>query len=214
MDQPSMTGRSAVRRAALAAAAAVGLSLPTLAQTEMPEADADAGAAPASATDPAADDSPDLAHPPSREALAWEAFHYMDGGLLPPEGRANLVMLAWHAAMANLCHELVLDHERFGAAFATLEHADAASLSGAEHEYFRHHLAVNFGIAVGILLAEMAGSREEVEENCEAARAYASDASAGRIYFDVEATFRDTLRDAAAEEGVGATGADAEGDAE
>jgi len=182
-------------RTSLYAATAVMIALPTVAQDTSP--------------DPAAT-SDEVPHPPSREELAWNTFHVMDGGLLPPEGRSTLMLLAWHAAMANLCADIVLDHDRFGRAYATLEHADAASLTSAEHAYFRHHLSVNFGVATGILLAEMAGSHEEVAANCEAARIYATEVSVGQIYFDVLPSFEETLQDAAADEGVGRAGTETE----
>ncbi len=134
-----------------------------------------------------------LVHPENREHAAWNAFNVMDGGMLRPTDRTMLVSLAWHAAMANLCPGIFLDHERFGAAYATIEHADYASLTGEEHEYFRHHLAVNFGVATGILLSEMGGTPEEIVARCAEVHIYAESSTLGPIFFDVEATIDDAL---------------------
>ncbi|MEO0821929.1 MAG: hypothetical protein AAF074_16065 [Pseudomonadota bacterium] len=141
-----------------------------------------------------------LAHPENRAHAAWNAFNVMDGGILRPADRTTLISLAWHAAMANLCPGIFLDHERFGAAFATIEHADYASLTAAEHAYFRHHIAVNFGVATGILLAEMGGTPEEIVARCAEVHLYAENSTLGPIYFDVEATLDEALADAPAPE--------------
>ncbi len=150
--------------------AALAVALPALAQEEAPEV-------------------------ANREAAAWHVHAALMSDMLPPQMQGEFMTLAWHATAANLCADLFLDHERFGTAFARLEHADMASLSSEQHEYFRHHLAVNFGVAVGILLAEHAGTPEEVAAFCEDAVAFALD-PAHETVFDTEGL-------AAAAEGAG-----------
>lgn len=132
---------------------------------------------------PAAAEDPSEA---SRNAAAWRAAQALQGDMLPGALHAEFMLLAWHAAAANLCAPLMLDHEKFGAAYATLEHSDAASLSEAEHAYFRHHLAVNFGVAVGIMLAQHSRTPEEVAEFCAAAEAFARDPEEANV-FDADA---------------------------
>ena len=123
-----------------------------------------------------------------RESAAWAAAATIEGDVLMPTQRGTLMLLAWHATAANLCSSLVLDHERFGTAYATIEHSDAASLSDAEHEYFRHHLAVMLGVSVGIMLAEHAGTPEEVASFCEEAETFAKDATEENYFERDEAT--------------------------
>ncbi len=145
------------------------------------------------ATDEAGGNGDALVHPENREHAAWNAFNVMDGGMLRPNDRTTLISLAWHAAMANLCPGIFLDHEKFGAAYVTIEHADFASLTAAEHEYFRHHLAVNFGVATGILLAEMGGTPEEIAARCAEVHIYAENSTLGPVFFDVEPTIDEAL---------------------
>lgn len=113
----------------------------------------------------------------ARVDAAWNVARAMQGGMLAPGQTARFMLLAWHAAAANLCEDLALDHTAFGVAWADLEHADMASLSDEEHRYFQHHLAVNFGVAVGIMLAEHAGTPQEIADFCHSALAYADDDS-------------------------------------
>ena len=130
-------------------------------------------------------DDAQVKQPENREAAAWIAAGAIEGDILTPVQRGQLMSLAWHATAANLCTSLVLDHERFGTAYAGIEHSDAASLSEDEHEYFRHHLAVVFGVTVGIMLAEHAGTPEEVAGFCSEAEEFAKE-EAPNNYFDTE----------------------------
>ena len=118
-------------------------------------------AAPAAAGEP-----PAPVHPEGRAHAAWLAAETLRGGVLAPEHESAFMLLAWQAAAASLCPEVALDHARFGIGYARLEHADIASLSDEEHAFFRHHLAVSFGVAVGILLAELGATDETRDAAC------------------------------------------------
>ncbi len=97
---------------------------------------------------------------------AWLEAYEMQGDVLTPEQRTELSHLAWHAAVANICDGLALDHAKFGAALGALQHADIATMSDREIAYYEHHLAVNFGVAVGIMLATHTGDAAATEAYC------------------------------------------------
>jgi hypothetical protein len=97
---------------------------------------------------------------------AWLEAYEMQGDVFTPAQRSLLSHLAWHAAVANICDGLSLDHARFGAALGGLEHTDAVAMSDDELRYYEHHVAVNFGVAVGLFLATHDFGDAETEEYC------------------------------------------------
>jgi hypothetical protein len=115
-----------------------------------------------------------------REDAAWLQAYEMQGNMLTGPQRTALNQLAYHAAAANICEDLVLDRAKFSSGLAALEHADIVSLSDAELEYYQRHLMVNFGVAVGIMLAEHA---DNAAAFCEDAHAHMNDPDAVH-YFD------------------------------
>ncbi len=115
-----------------------------------------------------------------REGAAWlQAYEMQDNVFTGPQ-RTALNQLAYHAAAANICEGLVLDRAKFSTGLAALEHADIVSLSDDELDYYHRHLLVNFGVAVGIMLAEHA---DDAAVFCEDARAHMNDPDAVH-YFD------------------------------
>ena len=120
--------------------------------------------------------------PKNRESEAWLTAYDMQGGVLTGNQQHQLLTLAWHGAVANLCEELQLDHLKFGQAMAAIEHSDAASMSDDEHEFFRQSLMINYGVAVGIMLAEHA---DDKEATCTDALEFAKD-DEDVNYFDME----------------------------
>ena len=65
---------------------------------------------------------------------------------------------------------------------AAIEHSDAASMSDDEHEFFRQSLMINYGVSVGIMLAEHA---DDKEATCADALEFAKDEEDVN-YFDME----------------------------
>lgn len=120
------------------------------------------------------------------QAEAWQTAYDMQGDLLTPINRSRLHVLAWHAAAANLCEPLVLDHTSFGQAYATIEHSDAASLSDQEHTYFRQHLGASFGVAVGITIAGATADPETTALFCQEAVAAAEQAPTNHFFVSAE----------------------------
>lgn len=120
--------------------------------------------------------------PKNRESEAWLTAYDMQGGVLTGNQQQHLLTLAWHGAVANLCETLQLDHLKFGQAMAVIEHSDAASMSDDEHEFFRQSLMINYGVSVGIMLAEHADDKEAA---CADALEFAKDEEDVN-YFDME----------------------------
>ncbi|MEL6766745.1 MAG: hypothetical protein AAFP17_06165 [Pseudomonadota bacterium] len=125
-------------------------------------------ALPAAAGETAADAAGDATGDAATNRIgpAWQEAYEMQGMVFTAEQRAALLDLAWHAMAANICDELMLDHAKFGMALGALQHADGPDMSDEEHRYYEHHVAVSFGVAVGIMLAEHAKGPEETVGFC------------------------------------------------
>ena len=97
----------------------------------------------------------------TREQLepAWlQASRLLDGALNPKQ-QSELNTLAYSAAVANLCEGFALHRERFKKGFDYLKHEDSARMKPEETAYFERHLLFNYGVAVGLFLAEGAADR-------------------------------------------------------
>ncbi len=97
----------------------------------------------------------------AREQLepAWlQASRLLDGALNPKQ-QSELNTLAYSAAVANLCEGFALNREQFKKGFGYLKHEDSARMKPEETAYFERHLLVNYGVAVGLFLAEGAADQ-------------------------------------------------------
>ncbi|MEZ5936042.1 MAG: hypothetical protein R3F54_29875 [Alphaproteobacteria bacterium] len=106
----------------------------------------------------------------------------MHGGKFTPEQQNELVNLAWHLVVNNLCEDIHVDPLAFGEAMADFEHADGDDVSDKEHEFFVQHIIVNLGVATGILLAENA---DHAAETCSQAMELIDDPEFAH-YFEVD----------------------------
>ncbi|NJN47183.1 MAG: hypothetical protein HC808_12660 [Candidatus Competibacteraceae bacterium] len=96
-----------------------------------------------------------------RERLdpAWRQARLLLDGVLNPKQQSELNTLAYSAAVANLCEGFRLDKDRFSAGFKYLEHEDLVSMSSDETTCFERHLMFNYGVAVGLFMAEGAANQ-------------------------------------------------------
>ena len=117
-----------------------------------------------------------------RMHTAWDHADQMIGPAVTPEQRSLMVQLAHDAAAANVCDGLFLNRDLVQQGFAGLTHTDEAAMSEAEKTYYERHLLVNYGVQVGIMLAEFSASPETA---CEDARASIDDPDV-RHFLDVE----------------------------
>ncbi|MFO7641040.1 MAG: hypothetical protein R6X17_07160 [Candidatus Competibacteraceae bacterium] len=90
---------------------------------------------------------------------AWRQAHRMLDGVLDSKQQSELNVLAYSTAVANLCEGFALNREQFKKGFNYLAHGDAASMKPEESAYFERHLLVNYGVAVGLFLAEGAADQ-------------------------------------------------------
>ena len=99
--------------------------------------------------------------PPPHETLdpAWQKAVELQDGVLTPRQHSLLNEIAFAAAVSNLCDGYSLERARFSAGFEELQHEDMVSMSAEEAEYFQHHLMFNYGVVVGLFMAEGALDR-------------------------------------------------------
>jgi hypothetical protein len=107
-------------------------------------------AAPALAQDGAEDSTFVRAH----------AIDMLDGQLTEQQ-IALLQSLAYQTAIASVCEGIVLDDEKFIAAFGRLAHEKEAEMSAEQKEYYNRHLLVVYGVMVGGDLADVAANPGE-----------------------------------------------------
>ncbi len=84
----------------------------------------------------------------------WQRAQRMLDGVLTPPQHSELNLIAYSAAAASLCEGFSLDRDKFADGMKQLEHQDLASMSAEEVVYFERHLLFNYGVAVGLFLAE------------------------------------------------------------
>ena len=113
---------------------------------------------------------------PVREQLdpAWLQATRMLDGVLNPKQQSELNTLAYSAAVANLCEGFKLKREQFQKGFNYLAHEDLASMKPEETAYFERHLLFNYGVAVGLFMAEGAADQASF---CKLATAHRGEAA-------------------------------------
>ena len=89
-----------------------------------------------------------------RVDAAWEYSERILGTVLTPEQRSLMLQLAYDTAAANVCDGLFLNRDLVEQGFAGLTHTDAGTMSEEELTYYQRHLLVNYGVQIGIMLAE------------------------------------------------------------
>ena len=99
--------------------------------------------------------------PPPHEALdpAWRKAIDLQDGILTSRQQSLLNDIAFAAAVSNLCDGYSLERAKFSAGFKELQHEDIASMSSEEVDYFQRHLMFNYGVVVGLFMAEGAMDR-------------------------------------------------------
>lgn len=102
----------------------------------------------------AAEEAPAGADDNVRLDSAWDHADQMVGPALSPEQRSLMIQLAYDAAAANVCDGLFLNRDRVQQGFAGLVHTDAGTMTEAEKDYYERHLLINYGVQVGLMLAE------------------------------------------------------------
>ena len=93
-------------------------------------------------------------------------------GILTQEQHSEMNALAFSSAVAGLCDGFSLDRDKFSKGMMTLEHENKANMSAEQIAYFERHLTFNYGVAVGLFLAE--GSMDK-EGLCAAATEHRND---------------------------------------
>lgn len=121
----------------------------------------------------------EVAPDPNHESKAWEIAYEMFGGVFTPEQEHEIVALAWHIAIGNLCDDLAVDQAKFAEAIGQFRHSDGADASDDEHAYFVNQVISNLSVAVGILLAENA---DDPAPSCEAAKEQIADPEFAHLF--------------------------------
>jgi hypothetical protein len=111
----------------------------------------------------------------------WRKATELLDGVLTPEQHSEMNVLAFSAAVAGLCDGFSLDRDKFAKAMKMLEHEDKANMSAEQLNYYEHHLTFNYGVAVGLFLAE--GSMDQADF-CAAATAQRNDPETGLHYWE------------------------------
>ena len=102
---------------------------------------------------------------------AWHQSYELLDGVLAPHQQSELNALAFSAAVANFCEGFDLDQDKFNRGMATLEHVDKLDMNEQELIYFGQHLMFNYGVHVGIFLAEAAHNPSAFCQNAQQERA-------------------------------------------
>jgi hypothetical protein len=84
----------------------------------------------------------------------WLKAEALIDGVMSAAQRSELNTVAFSAAVASLCDGFSLDRDKFMKAMEFLKHEDMVSMSPEEVAYYEHHLMFNYGVAVGLYLAE------------------------------------------------------------
>jgi hypothetical protein len=121
------------------------------------------------------------ADPHERLEPGWRKATDLLDGVLTPEQHSEMNMLAYSAAVAGLCDGFSLNREKFANAMKMLEHDDKANMSAEQISYFQHHVTFNYGVAMGLFLAE--GSMDQTAF-CAAATAQRNDPETGIHYWE------------------------------
>ena len=102
-----------------------------------------------------------------RLKAGWVKATDLIDGVLSPAQRSEMNSLAFSAAVASLCEGFDLNRDKFTTGMKTLEHENKAEMSAEQIDYFETHLTFNYGVAVGLYLAE--GSLDQAGFCAEAA---------------------------------------------
>lgn len=121
------------------------------------------------------------AAPHDRLEAGWRKSTDLLNGILSPAQQSEMNVLAYSAAVAGLCDGFSLDKEKFMSAMNMMKHDSEADMSAEQIEYFENHLTFNYGVAVGLYLAE--GSMDSTGF-CATATAQRSDPETGVHYWE------------------------------
>lgn len=103
-----------------------------------------------------------FAAPPKTGFVREHALAMVEGALTPDQV-TQLQLIAYQAAIADVCEGFDIDGDKFAAAFETLAPVDAAKMSDAQKDYHDKHLLVIFGVLVG---GELGGIAEDPAGAC------------------------------------------------
>ena len=85
---------------------------------------------------------------------AWQQADELLDGSLNPQQHSLLNDIAFASAVDSLCEGFKLDRNKFSAEFAKLKHTRSDAMTTEQMDYFKQHLLFNYGLAVGLFMAE------------------------------------------------------------
>ncbi len=94
----------------------------------------------------------------SHAQAAWDHVHAIAAPFMSPDAISKLQLIAYHLAAEQVCDTVHTDPEKVGAAMLALRPANWDELDEEKQKHWNAALATNFGIVLGVMIAEHAGS--------------------------------------------------------
>lgn len=114
------------------------------------------------------------------EDAAWKAMNADLATVMPRAEIAGLKLIAWHAVAEMLCDRVAMDMDKVTKATAALHPTNWEELTAEDHKTWEHNLLVNYGMIVGVMLAEHAENPAPV---CAEANELMADSASDWHYF-------------------------------
>jgi hypothetical protein len=118
------------------------------------------------------------------ESAAWAAMQKDLAKVIPEHEASELTLVAYHAVAEMLCDNVKMDMEKVKAVVTNLHPTNWDDLNEQDHKQWEHLILVNYGMIVGVMLAEHADNAPPM---CEDARAMIADKENDWHFFMVQA---------------------------
>ena len=117
------------------------------------------------------------------ESAAWTEAYEMLSEYMDAQAVSKMTLVAYHLTAEQLCDDVHTDSNKINEAITAVRPSNYHDLPASSREHWNQAFLGNFGLVMGVMLAEHAG---EGEAFCNEVRAVIADEDSTWDYFDHE----------------------------